>query len=389
MEQNFTPVVSMKIWALSFLLLLSPRARGGAVRPLPASELFSNGPIMQISVEIGKSGMESLRQDHRKQVRAVIQQGGTTYRDVAAHIKGAAGSLRDIDDRPALTLVFNWFEPGQRFHGLSRIHLNNSVQDPSYLEEAICGEICRASGVPAARATPVMVSLNGKKLGFYVLKEGFSKEFLKEFFKHSDGNLYDGGFCTDIGTSTHKSSGRGPDDHSDLKTLIAATRESDPLKRWDRLQSVLDVDRFISFMVVETLVLHWDGYSQKANNYRVYFNPDDRKFVFFAHGMDQMFGRGGSVQYSVIPEMGGSVAQAIISTSQGLAQYKRRLKEVQSRYFQADPLVKRVHELAAPVRRAMALEPERLREYDSEIEGLQQRIVERCRDVEKQLKTLP
>jgi spore coat protein CotH len=171
--------------------------------------------------------------------------------------------------------------------------------------------------------------------------------------------------------------------------LIAATRESDPLKRWDRLHTVLDMDRFISFMVVETLVLHWDGYSQKANNYRVYFNTDDQKFVFFAHGMDQMFGRGGSVQYSVIPEMGGSVAQAIISTPQGLAQYKRRLREVQSSYFQGEALVKRVHELAVPVREARAPEPERLRAYDSEVEGLQQRIVERCRDVEKQLKTLP
>jgi spore coat protein H len=389
MEQTSAPIVTVRNLALFLLLLISPLAQAGAGRPLPATELFSNGPLMQISVEIGKSGMDSLRQDHRKPVRAVIHQGGTTYRDVAAHIKGAAGSLRDIDDRPALTLVFNWFEPGQKFHGLSRIHLNNSVQDSSYLEEAICGEICRAANVPAARATPVMVSLNGKKLGIYVLKEGFSKEFLKQFFKHSDGNLYDGGFCTDIGTSTHKSSGHGPDDHSDLKSLIAATRESDPVKRWDRLRGVLDVDRFISFMVVETLVLHWDGYSQKANNYRVYFNPDDRKFVFFAHGMDQMFGRGGSVQYSVIPEMGGSVAQAIISTPQGLAQYRRRLKEVQTRYFQAEPLVKRVHELAGPVRKAIASEPERLREYDSEIEGLQQRIIERCRDVEKQLKTQP
>jgi spore coat protein H len=345
----------MKSWTGFFLSLFVSFAQARDLKSTPGADLFTNGPIAQVSVEINKSGMNSLRQDHRKPVHATIVQGGKTYRDVATHIKGAAGSLRDVDDRPALTLVFNWFEPGQKFHDLGRIHLNNSVQDPSYLEEAICGEICRAAGVPAARAAPVLVSLNGQKLGVYVLKEGFSKDFLKQYFKHSNGNLYDGGFCSDIGDSTHKSAGHGPDDHSDLKKLIAATDESDPAKRWYRLNTMLDVDRFISMMVVETLTLHWDGYSQKANNYRVYFNTDNQKFVFFTHGMDQMFGRGNSVQYSIVPEMGGRVAQAVISTPQGLAQYKRRLKEIQSTSFQAEPLAKRVRELAEPVRKVMGL----------------------------------
>jgi len=355
----------------------------------PGAELFTNGPVLRISVQISKGGIESLRNDQRKVVHALVKEGDVTYQDVAVHIKGAAGSLRDIDDRPALTLIFNKFVPGQKFHGLSKIHLNNSVQDHAYLDEELCGELFRSAGVPAARAAPAIVSLNGKRLRFYVLKEGFSKEFLKQYFDRTDGNLYDGGFLSDIGDSTHRSSGHGPEDHSDLRALLAAAEESNTEKRWQRLNRLLDVDRFISLMVMETLTLHWDGYSQKSNNYRVYFNPEKGRFVFFAHGMDQMFGRGGYFQSSIFPEMGGSVARAVMSTPLGHAQYTQRLQQIYARSFRASTLAKRVTELSEPIRRELAAQPEALRQYESQVQELRERVVERCEDVGKQLKALP
>ena len=71
----------------------------------------------------------------------VIEEGGKTYENVGIHLKGAAGSFRGIDDRPALTLNFDKFQKGQDYHDLDKIHLNNSVQDPSYLNELICSEL--------------------------------------------------------------------------------------------------------------------------------------------------------------------------------------------------------------------------------------------------------
>jgi len=67
---------------------------------------------------------------------------------VAVHLKGAAGSFRQVDDNPALTLSFGKLSSGQRFHGLRKIHLNNSVQDPSFSTEDICGGMFHAAGVP-------------------------------------------------------------------------------------------------------------------------------------------------------------------------------------------------------------------------------------------------
>lgn len=80
----------------------------------------------------------------------------------------------------------------------------------------MCGELFRAAGVPATRACLALVELNGRKLGLYVLKEGFTKEFLGLFFQETGGNLYDGGFLRDIDQDLELDNAEeGPPDRSD------------------------------------------------------------------------------------------------------------------------------------------------------------------------------
>ena len=78
--------------------------------------------------------------------------------------------------------------------GLDKFHLNNSVQDGTYMNEDPVRRDGPGDGLPAARGTHALVELNGRKVGFYVLKEGFDKTFLRRHFKDANGNLYDGGF---------------------------------------------------------------------------------------------------------------------------------------------------------------------------------------------------
>lgn len=53
---------------------------------------------------------------------------------------------------------------------------------------------------------------------------------------------------------------------------------------------MLDIDAMATFVAIELLTCHWDGYCKNVNNYRVYFEPTTKKAYFFPHGMDQMFG---------------------------------------------------------------------------------------------------
>src|SRR5258706_9525456 len=165
-------------------------AKGGA-----SEKFFESGFIPQIHIRIAETNLAKLRRNDRNYVRATVKEGDTVYEEVGIHLKGAAGSHRPVDDgKPAFTLNFDKFVDHQNFHGLDKLSLNNSVQDGSYMTEAICSELFLAAGVPTARTTHARVWLNGRDLGFYVLKEGFDKTFLRRHFKNVNGNLYDGGF---------------------------------------------------------------------------------------------------------------------------------------------------------------------------------------------------
>ncbi len=257
------------------------------------SDAFFAGPIQAFDLRIGKAAMDSLRRQPRTPVAATVFVGTNRFESVLVHVKGAAGSSRSIDDNPALTLNFDKQNPGQRLQGLDKIHLNNSVQDPSRLSEMVCSDLYLAAGIPTPRATQAFVKLNGRDLGLYVLKEGFNKSFLARHFTNRTGNLYDGGFLRDIDQDLERDSGEGPDTHADLHKLHAAAAIGDGQRRKAALSAVLDMDRFATYTAMQVLTEDWDGYACNRNNYRIYHDPGSDKFVFFPHGMDQMFDRGG------------------------------------------------------------------------------------------------
>src|SRR5262249_47552545 len=147
------------------------------VRTVPGAELF-NGQVRTLRIEVSDANLESLRKEPRTDVRAIVREGDATLPETALHVKGRTGSFRGVDGKPALTLTFDKFRPGQQFHGLTKVHLNNSVEDPSYLNEYLGAELFRAAGVPAPRVAHALVELNGRKLGLYVIKEAFAPEFL-------------------------------------------------------------------------------------------------------------------------------------------------------------------------------------------------------------------
>ncbi|MFO0805964.1 MAG: CotH kinase family protein [Gemmataceae bacterium] len=234
-----------------------PPAVAPAPRPITEREaFFRSGKVLNLSLEFDKKAADSLRRDYRTYVKCKLRDGDKVYEDVGVHLKGAAGSLRGFDDKPGLTLNMDKFNDGARYRGMDKFHLSNSVQDPSYLSELLCGEIFRAAGVPAARWRFGFCTRHDRRSqsrGFYYLKEGHDREFLKTHFGNADCNLYDGGFLPRhrpaVATGQHQEGRRG----SQGLYLFAAAREPDAKKRFERLEKLLDLDSFISYMVVEAI----------------------------------------------------------------------------------------------------------------------------------------
>ncbi len=327
-------------------------AAGDAERPQPGEDLFRAGSIPRLRIELAPAAMASLRENPRQFVAATVSDGSAVYSQVAVHLKGATGSFRPLDDKPGLTLDFSRFQAGRKFRGLRRIHLNNSVEDPSYLNEKLGGEFFQSAGMPAPRVTRALVALNDGPPRLYVLKEGFTEDFLARHFEHVGGELYEPGVGHDVDEKLSRNSVSAPFDpgQSALKRLSAAAQEPDPARRWQALEATLDTKRFLGFMAAEVMLGHRDGYSLNRNNFRVYHDLDSGKIVFFPHGMDQLLG---TAELPWQPNWAGLVARAVMNTPGGSQRYAATFGSLLTNQFNVERLTGRVDELVAELRPAI------------------------------------
>lgn len=372
---------------LGGLVALAPTSGAEGKKPQQESdEFFESDKVANLAIDLGPKELEALRRDPRKYVKATLKENDKVVgNDVGVHLKGAAGSFRGIDDKPSLTLNMDKFAAGQRFHGMDKFHLANSVQDPSYLSELLCGELFRAAGVPAARISHAVVTINGRRRGLYYVKEGYDSYFLQRHFKNSTGNLYDGGFLRDVDQPLQLLSSKGDlANHADLKALVAAAREGDLSQRFEKLEKLLDLDRFLSFLVLEAITWDWDGYPMNRNNYRVYHDPGHDKLTFIPSGMDQMFGNPGG---PALPEFQGLLARKLIETPEGRKRYLARMAEIMEKVFRVDQLVKRLDELEARIKPVLVtLDAGAGRDYPNHVNRLRQALLQRSKSIEEQLK---
>ncbi len=330
----------------------------------PVADVPTN--LWRIQIEIPARDIAALQRtsfewrrgprDERPEVLVTVREGGTVHTNVALHLKGSAGSFRPFDDKPAMTLNFSKHAKGQSFHGYPKISLNNSVQDPSLVSEALARELFVAAGVPVPHTEHGTVLVNGRDLGLYVVAEGWGKPFLRKHFKNADGNLYDGGFVQDIDANLAVNSGDDGPGRVELNRLLEAVRNPDRSGRWERLREVLDVDRFASLLALEVMICHWDGYGLNRNNYRVFHDRSTGRIVFMPHGMDQIFGRGGRMggAASVQPGMHGMVARSFMSTAEGRRLYFTKVRQLYADHFADDRLVRRAQELSSEIEPTLA-----------------------------------
>jgi spore coat protein H len=336
------------------LLLVQP-VTSRATQDRGVDNLFTIDSPLQIDLHIPEEGIVALRSSRpsreempdRPETQATVVEGGREYSTVTVRVKGFS-SFQPIDQRPSLTLHFDKQIPNQTFHGLTKVSLNNSAQDPTRLNEALARDVFAAAGVPVPRATFANVTLNGRSLGLYVVTEGFDTRFLRRFFARTNGTLYEGATLADITTGLEAGAKRNPRSDDAVAELIRAAEERDQQQRYRALARILDLDRFLSMVAVETMLSHSDSYSLNRNNYRLYHDPESGKIVFMPHGMDRILGthRAG-LDLSIVPPRLGLVARALLSTAEGRRRYVDRVAALQREVFRPEALCRRVGELAS------------------------------------------
>jgi len=368
--------------AISDKLPIPAEVRAPARKPDASDAFFANGEIPQLKITISKEEMDKLRAQNRQYVKAtMVENGKTEYKSVGLKMKGAAGSFRGVDDRPALTINVDKFKKKQTFHDMDKIYLNNSVQDDGYFHELICSDLFIAAGLPAPRVTHARVWLNDRDLGFYVLKEGFDEKLLGRFFADTSGNFYDGGFCQDLDGNMEKDSGKGPDDKSDMKAIVDACREPDAAKRWARLAQVVDIDAFLTFTAMELMTCHWDGYARNRNNFRVYIEPKTKKAYFLPQGMDQMFGD----PNFPVAEAGTLLCGAVLGNPEWKAKYRQKVKELVPLFSPPNKLQARIDSVQQRLKPTLVAINQGMADHNAnKARDLKERLANRAKSLEQQ-----
>lgn len=326
------------------------RADGTAV----GRALFESATVPTLRVDLAPGAADSLRADPRSYVRCRLSvrlgpdEEACELEDVAVKLKGALGSFRELDDKPALTINADKFRRGQTLFGLDKFHLNNSVQDETFMHEMLGADIAMAAGLPAPRVAHARLFLDGRDLGIVVLKEAFDEVFLGRWFDMADGNLYDGGLLQEIDAGLERDEGRRGEPGADLAALAGACREADAGVRRRAIEERLDVAAFITFMAFERMTAHWDGYCVSRNNYRVYFDPArGGRAVFMPHGMDQVFGDPDDQILGPPPAL---VAAAVMEDPEWREAFRRRVVELMPLFDAPGRLVPLIDAAAAKLR---------------------------------------
>ena len=352
MKPPFLAQPACLLWVALASAWLGPSAAPADARPGPGEEIFSDAAIRRFSIEIAPAELNRLQRAHGPYVPATLKVGERIFRDVGVRLKGQ-GSFRPLQDKPSFAVKFDEFVPRQKLAGLSKIMLNNSSQDATFLSEYVATGLFRDAGVPAGRVTHARVELNGRDLGFYVLIEAMNKTFLRQHFKNADGNLYEG-YAQDIDRKLEQDGGT-LGDQSDVRTLLEATRLP-AAERLAGLRQVLEVDRFVSFLAVSMLIAQHDSYPLNRNNYRLYHDPDTGRFVMIAHGIDGTFSRNGM---SIWPPTKYILTRALLDAPSARDLYRGRVGSLFTNVFKLEVITNRIQAATARLQDAAPDERER------------------------------
>jgi CotH kinase protein len=348
---------------------------------LVAEDRWTAGPAMvQVRIQVTMADERQLGAYPRRWVPAFVfvdDRNENPIR-VRVRVKGRSGSLRPVQENPSLTL--DVVGEGNLVGGVRRVHLDNAVEDPGRLHAAFGAEVFRRIGIPSPRVMWARVEFNGRSLGWYVLKEGFTQGFAERSGLGSGTALAEPRSGADVGGELDiKEDGAAALPAlavwRDLGAWMARTpppQDRETLGKW------VDLHWFEGFAAGEVILAHRDGYSLARNNFRLAFSTAGIRWIPW--GMDQLLV---SRTFPVHPVFSGSLAKACFEGESGHVRWQaaleRGLRSVE------DMAAWEVWFAAVDERLRPHLQGHERKELDAAVADLRMRWVERLEWVRSQL----
>lgn len=264
----------------------------------------------------------------------------------------------------SLKLDLDRHDDAGRFQGQKSLTLNSEVFDPSMGREALAYSIYRAAGVPAPRTAfaEVALTIPGKydqeHVGAYVAVESVDRNYLKRHFKNSAGLLMKPerirglDFLGDDwvrNKDTYQPKREATKD--EIQRVIAFTRLVNvaPETQFQKeIAGYLDVDAFLRFMAVTSIIANLDSFFVLGHNYYLYLHPETKKFHFIPWDLDLAFANfpwigtpAQQMDLALTKPYGGSckLADRLMANKEIAERYQAILKEVVPLCFNKEKLL--------------------------------------------------
>lgn len=246
----------------------------------------------------GSAGQGSIDYDP-EYVSADITFDDTEWTDVGVRFKGQSTLGRTWTSgsyKISLKLDFDHYEDenpdikNQRFYGFDELSLKSGIGDDSLLKDKVVPEIFNEVGViaPDTAFYRVYVDYGDGPVyfGLYTMIESVEDTLIETAFEDDSGNVYkpEGtGTTFAVGTFTtedfEKKTNEDEEDWSDVEALYTAlnddTRTTNPEEWRENLEEVFNVDGFVRWLAVNTVIQNWDTYGVQNKNFYLYTDPSD------------------------------------------------------------------------------------------------------------------
>lgn len=299
--------------------------------------VFDDTQVRRIDILLPHADWEQMwanpEAKYQARVDAIIF--GERLEDVGFRMRGQF-SLRESGDKKPWKIDTDAYIDGQEYHNLRQLMLLNSIGDPSLLREKLAYEMMRFAGLPASHVAYVELWIDitdddspATFWGVYTLVERVDNKYLDNRFGRDSqgGNLYKAShaqrgpmdliyygesiadYPVQNGQYAYgKMNNESEADYSDIVALcrvVDGTQYATEAELAQALEEAINVDAFLRYMAVITILDNWDSYPYTGNNYYLFNNPASGRFEWIP--WDLAWGE--NVRADLFPSSGAGLVQ--------------------------------------------------------------------------------
>ena len=347
--------------------------------------VFDDSRVRRIEVSLDQADWTQMWADveSKYQAKADVNVFGEELKDVGFRMRGQF-SLRMSGDKKPWKIDTDAYIADQEYHNLRQLMLLNNIGDAGLLKEKLAYEMMRFAGLPASFVSFVELWIDIRDdgqdpiyWGVYSMVERVDNKYIGNRFGQDakGGNLYKASHAQrgpmDLiyhGDSIEdypvqngqyaygKMNNEAEADYSDIVALcrvVDGTEYASDAELIQALESSLNVDAFLRYLAVNTIIDNWDSYVYTGNNFYLFNDSVSGRFEWIP--WDLTWGEGTDAPLFTRSESGmmeGAPLYDLVFSVEKYQDAYRAYIDLLSRYWfnpqNLSPMIQKYHNMIAP-----------------------------------------